>query len=165
MDALTNDVLYFKWIFKVNVMKVATSFFKFKNVNSAMNYSPSCRSKPIRFLFIFGTQIKIFWWNLRAFWPCIDRNITTTSKTQKGSKDIIKIVHVTRAVVKSTFAESEVRVQDQKVRVQVKSKSKWDSQTEKEKIIFFKTCTVGARHITQLCIYQATNGNVRSRWS
>ncbi len=31
-----------------------------KNENSVINYSPSCRSKPIRPLFIFGTQIKIF---------------------------------------------------------------------------------------------------------
>ncbi len=25
--------------------------------------------------------------------------------------------------------------------------------------------TLGARHMTQLCIYQATNGNARSRWN
>ncbi len=30
-----------------------------------------------------------------TFWPCIDSNTTTTFKAQKGSKDIIKIVHVT----------------------------------------------------------------------
>ncbi len=31
-----------------------------KNENSVINYSPSCRSKPVRPLFIFGPQIKIF---------------------------------------------------------------------------------------------------------
>ncbi len=31
-----------------------------KNENSVINYSPSCCSKPVRPLFIFGTQIKIF---------------------------------------------------------------------------------------------------------
>ncbi len=31
-----------------------------KNENSVTNYSPSCRSKPVRHSFIFGTQIKIF---------------------------------------------------------------------------------------------------------
>ncbi len=31
-----------------------------KNENSVINYSPSCRSKPVRPSFIFGTQIKIF---------------------------------------------------------------------------------------------------------
>ncbi len=30
-----------------------------KNGNSVINYSPSCRSKPVRPSFIFGTQIKI----------------------------------------------------------------------------------------------------------
>ncbi len=55
-------------------------------------YSPSCRSKPIRLSFIFGTQIRYFRWNLRAFWPCIDSNATDTFKAQKGSKDVIKIV-------------------------------------------------------------------------
>ncbi len=37
---------------------------------------------------------RYFWWNLRALWPSIDGNTTTTFKAQKGSKDIIKIVHV-----------------------------------------------------------------------
>ncbi len=48
----------------------------------------TCPSKPIIPSFIVRTQIKIFWWNLRAFWACID----TTQMVQKGSKDIVKIV-------------------------------------------------------------------------
>ncbi len=55
----------------------------------------------VRPLFIIGTQIRkliYFWWNPRAFWPCIDINTTDTFKAQKGSKDIIKIVHVTSVV-------------------------------------------------------------------
>ncbi len=42
-------------------------------------------------LFIFRTQIKILWWNPRAFWPFIDSNAADTFKAQKGSKDIINI--------------------------------------------------------------------------
>ncbi len=33
-----------------------------------------------------------FWWNLRAFWPCIESNTTTMFKAQKRTKDIVKIV-------------------------------------------------------------------------
>ncbi len=43
-------------------------------------------------------KLRYFWWNPRAFWPCIDRNSTEGFKAQKGSKDIIKIVHVTLVV-------------------------------------------------------------------
>ncbi len=43
-------------------------------------------------------KISYFWLNLRAFWPSIDSNATTTFKAQKGSKDIVKIVHVTSVV-------------------------------------------------------------------
>ncbi len=52
--------------------------------------SPKNHSKPVRPLFIFGLQ--------KAFWPCIDSNGTTTFKTQKGSNDNVKIVHVTSVV-------------------------------------------------------------------
>ncbi len=38
-----------------------------KNENSIINYSPSCRSKPIRHLFIFTTQIKIFLMKSESF--------------------------------------------------------------------------------------------------
>ncbi len=39
-------------------------------------------------------KLRYFWWNPRAFWPCIDSNTTSTFKAQKGNKDIVKIVHV-----------------------------------------------------------------------
>ncbi len=54
-------------------------------------------------------QIKIFWWNLRAFWPCTDSNTTDTFKAQKGSKDIIKIVHVTSVVHQSWYSRKHVK--------------------------------------------------------
>ncbi len=44
--------------------------------------------------FIFGTQIKIFLLKSES----LQSNATTTFKAQKGSKDIIKIVHVTSVV-------------------------------------------------------------------
>ncbi len=43
-------------------------------------------------------KLRYFLLNQRFFWPCIDSNVTTTFKTQKGSKDIVKIVHVTSVV-------------------------------------------------------------------
>ncbi len=39
-------------------------------------YSPSCRSKPVRPLLILEHKLRYFWWNPRAFWPCIDSNAT-----------------------------------------------------------------------------------------
>ncbi len=57
--------------------------------SSVINYSPSCHSKPVR-PFIFGTQIKIFLMNPRAFWRFIDSNATDMFKAQKGSKNIDK---------------------------------------------------------------------------
>ncbi len=38
-----------------------------KNEYSAINYSPSCHSKPVRALFIFGTKLRYFWWNHKSF--------------------------------------------------------------------------------------------------
>ncbi len=70
-----------------------------KKKNSVSNYSPSCCSKLIRPLFIFGTQIKIFLRNPRALWPSIDSNGTNMIKIQKGSKDINKIVHISGSTV------------------------------------------------------------------
>ncbi len=54
------------------------------NINSVINYSPSCRSKPVRPLFIFGTQR-----------PCIDSKRPYTIMVQKRSKEIGEIIHVT----------------------------------------------------------------------
>ncbi len=42
---------------------------------------------------------------MRAFWPCIDSKGTTTFKAQRGSKDIVKIVHVS-FVVQLKFHEA-----------------------------------------------------------
>ncbi len=44
-------------------------------------------------------KIRYFWWNTRAFWPCIDSNTTDTFKSQKGSKGFIKTIHVTSVVL------------------------------------------------------------------
>ncbi len=57
-----------------------TKFSSPKNfgwINFVINYSLSCRSKPVRPAFIFRTQIKIF----LAFWPCIDSNATNYSRS------------------------------------------------------------------------------------
>ncbi len=50
-------------------------------------------------MFIFGTQINIFLMKSESReWHCVDSNGTTVFKAQKGSKDIIKIIHVTSEV-------------------------------------------------------------------
>ncbi len=70
-----------------------------KYENYVINYSLSCRSKPVRPLVIFGTQIKIFVMKSESFLTLhIDSNTTDTFKAQKDSKDIVKIVHVTSVV-------------------------------------------------------------------
>ncbi len=43
-------------------------------------------------------KLRYFLWNPRAFWPCIDSKGTTTFTTQKGNKDIVKVVHVKSVV-------------------------------------------------------------------
>ncbi len=53
---------------------------------------------PTRKTFIFGTQIKIFLMKPESFLTCIDSNATSTFKVQTGSKDIVKIIHVTSVV-------------------------------------------------------------------
>ncbi len=62
-----------------------------------MNYSASCRFKPARPSFIFGTQIKIFFMKHENF-----LNLTAMqlkySQTQKRSNGISKTVHVTSVV-------------------------------------------------------------------
>jgi len=46
----------------------------------------------------FWTQIKIFHEIREVSDSSIDSNLTTTFKVQKGTKDIVKIVHVTTTV-------------------------------------------------------------------
>ncbi len=52
-------------------------------------------------------KLRYFWWNPRAFWPCIDSNATTMFKAQKVIEDIIKTVHVT-SVVQPYFYEATI---------------------------------------------------------
>ncbi len=48
--------------------------------------------------FIFRTQIKIFLMKSKSFLTLRDSNATATFKAQKGSEDIVKIIHVTSVV-------------------------------------------------------------------
>ncbi len=57
-----------------------------------INHLPPCRSKPVKALFVFRTQIKIF---LMHSDPPIDSNVINTINVQKCSKEIGKIIHVT----------------------------------------------------------------------
>ncbi len=79
-----------------------------KKKNSVINYSPSCRSKPVRPSFIFITQMKIFWWIPRALWPPIDRNVINMINVQKHSKEISKIIHVTSGVQPSFYKATKI---------------------------------------------------------
>ncbi len=55
-----------------------------KNENDVINYLPSCRFKPAR-SFIYQHKLRYYWWNPRAFWPCIDslEYLLSTKKTKK----------------------------------------------------------------------------------
>ncbi len=48
---------------------------------------PHVVPKPVNLRSSLDHKLRYFWWNPRAFWPCIDSNATTMFKTQKGSKD------------------------------------------------------------------------------
>ncbi len=43
-------------------------------------------------------KLRYFWWNLSALRPSVDRKDSYLIKTQKRSKDIGKIIHVTSVV-------------------------------------------------------------------
>ncbi len=57
--------------------------------------------KPLKPSFIFGTQIKIFFDEIREL-SDLESNATDTFKAQKGSNNINKIVHV-KSVVQPQF--------------------------------------------------------------
>ncbi len=60
-------------------------------IMSLITESPTCRSKSVRPLFVLGTLIHIyFFFNPRAFWPCMGSKVTTTVKVQEVSKDIVR---------------------------------------------------------------------------
>ncbi len=83
---------------KIKILHMSQRVSSPKNENCIINYSPSCRSKPVSPSFIFGTQINIFFMNLRALWPSIDSKDPYTIIAQTCSKDIGKIIHVTSGV-------------------------------------------------------------------
>ncbi len=56
---------------------------------------PHVIPNPVELCSCLEHKLRCFLLNLRAFWSCIDRNGTTTFKTQK---DIVKIAHVTSVV-------------------------------------------------------------------
>ncbi len=59
---------------------------------SLMNY-PQIIQNSKTFFLIFRTQIEIFF--MKSSQASISSNTTDSFKAQKGSKDIVKIVHVT----------------------------------------------------------------------
>ncbi len=60
-------------------------------------YSPLCHSKPVRPLFIFKTQIKIFFMKSDSSLT-LHRQQEYYHGEEKHSKEIVKIVHVTSVV-------------------------------------------------------------------
>ncbi len=67
-----------------------------------INYSPSCRSKPLRPSFIFRTQIRIVLMKSESFLTLHREKGSYHVQGPEGSKDIDKIVHVT-SVVQPSF--------------------------------------------------------------
>ncbi len=49
-----------------------------------------------------------------SFWPSIDSNATDTFRTQKGSKDIVKIVHVTSVVQRNLWSYENTSCSERK---------------------------------------------------
>ncbi len=46
-------------------LPVLKGLLHYQNENFVINHLPSCRSKPVKALFVFGTQFKIFWMKTR----------------------------------------------------------------------------------------------------
>ncbi len=55
---------------------------------------PHLIPNPYNFCSSSEHKLRYFWLNPRAFWSYIDRNATDMFKAKKGSKDMIKLVHV-----------------------------------------------------------------------
>ncbi len=80
--------------------EVNCELFHSKNENSVIIYTPSCHSKPIRFFFIFGTQMKIFviYYIFIYFYIFVNALKVSIFKLQKLHKNIVKIIHKNQAV-------------------------------------------------------------------
>ncbi len=74
------------------------------NEKPVINYSPSCRSKPLRPSFLFRTQIRIVLIKSECFLT-LHRQQGYHVQGPEGSKDIDKIVHVT-SVVQLSFHDA-----------------------------------------------------------
>lgn len=88
-------ILRLNKVFKVwKYFKGEKTVISSKNVISVINYSPICSSKPIIPTFILRKQIKIFLMKSEKISPLQYSNETDHFISQKGRKDIIKVVHV-----------------------------------------------------------------------
>ncbi len=70
-----------------------------KNENSVINYSPSCHCKPVRPSFIFGTQIKIFF-----YYPYRPQHNCNVLRSRNIASSSVKIVNLSSGV--QTFYEA-----------------------------------------------------------
>ncbi len=85
-----SEIILICWFFFLSLWKTVVLLKGIVHPqNSVINYSSSCRSKPIRPSFISEYKLRCLWWSPRAFWPSIDSKATDTFKAQKGSKDIV----------------------------------------------------------------------------
>ncbi len=67
----------------------------YQNDNLVINPLPPCRFKPVKVLFVFWTQFKIFWMKNWEACDCpIDSQVNNTVKVQKSMKDIVRKVHL-----------------------------------------------------------------------
>ncbi len=81
-----------RWVMggRYNIQLKTISLFWLLFLSQLFQMQPDYRKQTLKSL--------SFWWNPRAFWPSIDNNATTTFKVQKGSKDIVKIIHLPSGV-------------------------------------------------------------------
>ncbi len=81
--------------------------WEFRNQNFVINYSPSCQ--PVRPLFIFRTQVKIFLMKSKSFLTLHRRqHLWQVQVQKKGSKDIVKIVLVTSVVQPQCYEATRI---------------------------------------------------------
>ncbi len=69
-----------------------------QNETFVINHLPSCCSKPVKALFVFGTQFKIFWMKNREVCVCpIDCQVNNTVKRPRITDKLLNIhVHYRR---------------------------------------------------------------------
>ncbi len=71
-----------------------------------INYTPSCRSKPVRPLLILWTKITILLIKFESFWPCIDFQGHVTFSVQHHFLKAMRILFVLKKTKNNVFFQT-----------------------------------------------------------